>query len=78
MDPGRARSASASTVEHPDQYPDAGAPVGGGVDRAITPDDDDDEAPIPLPWHFKLLVGAIALYLGWRAFQGVEWLVQQL
>ena len=33
---------------------------------------------MPLPWHFKLLVGAIALYLGWRAFQGVDWLVAQL
>jgi hypothetical protein len=31
-----------------------------------------------LPWHFKMLVGAIALYLGYRAFQGIEWLVHQL
>jgi hypothetical protein len=29
----------------------------------------------PLPWHFKLLLGALAVYLGYRAFQGVEWLV---
>ena len=28
-----------------------------------------------MPWHFKLLVVAIVLYLGWRAFQGVEWLI---
>jgi hypothetical protein len=35
-------------------------------------------APLePLPWHFKLLAGALALYLGWRAVQGVEWLVRQ-
>ena len=28
-----------------------------------------------MPWHFKLFVVAIVLYLGWRAFQGVEWLI---
>ena len=28
----------------------------------------------PFPWHFKLLAGALALYLGYRAFQGLEWL----
>lgn len=38
-----------------------------------------DEEPLdPLPWHFKLLLGAIALYLGYRAFQGIEWLVGQV
>lgn len=37
----------------------------------------DEETPLPIPWHFKLLVGAIALYLGWRAFQGVEWVIRQ-
>jgi hypothetical protein len=31
--------------------------------------------PVPkAPWHFKLLLGALAVYLGFRAFQGVEWL----
>ncbi len=27
------------------------------------------------PWHFKLLIAAIVAYLGWRAVQGVEWLI---
>jgi hypothetical protein len=27
------------------------------------------------PWHFKLLLVATVLYLGYRAFQGVAWLV---
>jgi len=35
--------------------------------------DDLDEARDPVPWHFKLLLGAIALYLGYRALQGLEW-----
>ena len=30
------------------------------------------------PWHFKLLVVAVVLYLGYRAWQGVDWLVGRL
>jgi hypothetical protein len=26
------------------------------------------------PWHFKLLVGAVAVYLTWRALQMISWL----
>lgn len=29
--------------------------------------------PVKTPWHFKLLLVAIALYLGWRLVQGVMW-----
>ncbi len=29
------------------------------------------------PWHFKLLVGAVALYLGFRVIQMVGWLIQR-
>jgi hypothetical protein len=28
------------------------------------------------PWHFKLLLVAIVLYLGYRLYQGIVWLVQ--
>jgi hypothetical protein len=31
----------------------------------------------PVPWHFKLLVVATVVYLGWRAVQGVVWLIQR-
>jgi hypothetical protein len=27
-----------------------------------------------IPWHFWLLVIGLVLYLGYRAFQGLEWL----
>ncbi|HWW54958.1 MAG TPA: hypothetical protein VNY84_14370 [Acidimicrobiales bacterium] len=27
------------------------------------------------PWHFKLMLVALVIYLGFRAFQGVAWLV---
>jgi len=31
----------------------------------------------PIPWHLKLLAGAVAVYLGFRAWQGVEWLIHR-
>lgn len=31
----------------------------------------DDPLP-PIPWHFKLLVGAVVVYLGYRFFQLIE------
>ena len=30
------------------------------------------------PWHFKVLVLAVVLYLGWRLVQGVVWVAQRL
>ena len=30
------------------------------------------------PWHFKLLVVAVAVYLGWRLWQLTAWLVHKL
>jgi hypothetical protein len=37
-----------------------------------------EEPAEPMPWHFWLLAGALAVYLGFRALQGIEWLVRQL
>ena len=34
--------------------------------------------PQRVPWHFKLLLVALATYLGWRLWQGVAWLVHHL
>jgi hypothetical protein len=31
-----------------------------------------------VPWHFKLLLAAASVYLGWRAVQGVAWLAHHL
>jgi hypothetical protein len=33
---------------------------------------------VPTPWHFKLLVGGTAVYLGYRFLQGVQWLSHKL
>jgi hypothetical protein len=27
------------------------------------------------PWHFKLLVAAVVVYLGWRLVQMIGWIV---
>jgi len=29
----------------------------------------------PVPWHFKFLLWATVVYLGYRAYQGIGWLV---
>ncbi|MET0420708.1 MAG: hypothetical protein ABW073_03300 [Acidimicrobiia bacterium] len=62
VDPGRARAPS---------------PVGVGVvpDEAEVADRVDEEARPPLPWHLWLLLAALAVYLGYRAFQGIELLL---
>ena len=34
------------------------------------------EGELPkVPWHFKLLMVAVALYLGWRVVQLIQWLL---
>ena len=67
VDPGRARPAAAA-----DPVADtAGVPTVASEDADWVPDLD------PIPWHLKLLAGAVALYLGWRAFQGIEWIVHR-
>lgn len=37
-----------------------------------------EKAKAKMPWHLKLLVGALTVYLGWRAFQGIEWLIHHV
>lgn len=47
------------------------------ADRVADPDGDrdGDEELAPIPWHLKLLAVAVAIYLGWRLVQGIEWLL---
>jgi hypothetical protein len=51
---------------------DPGAARGG----ELAADAEEDLGPIP--WHLKLLAGALAVYLGYRAMQGIEWLAGKL
>ena len=32
----------------------------------------------PAPWHFKVLVAATSIYLGFRALQGVSWVAHHI
>ena len=32
----------------------------------------------PAPWHFKVLVAAVAVYLSWRLYFAVLWVAQSL
>ena len=37
-----------------------------------------DTTPPKAPGHFKLLVVSVALYLGWRAVQGIAWVIGKI
>jgi hypothetical protein len=36
---------------------------------------DDEEAHLKAPWHFKVLVVGTVVYLGYRLYQGIGWLI---
>jgi hypothetical protein len=42
--------------------------------RVVEPAEDEPGTP----WHFKLLLAATVLYLGYRAVQGLAWLVHHV
>ena len=37
----------------------------------------DPERP-PMPWYFKVMIVATIIYLGWRAYQGVDWVIHHV
>jgi DNA-directed RNA polymerase subunit RPC12/RpoP len=37
--------------------------------------EDDEEVPVKAPWHFKVLVVGTVVYLGYRLYQWVGWLI---
>ena len=55
-------------VQHPDKLS-----VSPG--SSLGPDVPAGAAEERIPWHFWLLLGAAAVYLGWRAVQGVALLL---
>jgi hypothetical protein len=71
------RFLSPSTVVADGTCPSCGRSVEpGSAHGAHSADDEDGLGPIP--WHLKLLAGAFAVYLGYRAYQGIEWVAHQL
>jgi hypothetical protein len=82
------RFLSPSTVRHDGTCPSCGRPVDPGWARPATASTAGAAAPArpegagepeeelgPVPWHFKALAGALAVYLGYRAWQGIEWVI---
>ena len=62
--------------------PTCGRPVDPGAVRAEAEAKrgevaDGEEHP-KTPWHFKLMAGTFAVYLGYRAVQGVAWVAHRL
>lgn len=37
-----------------------------------------EESRRPVPWYFRLMIAASVVYLGYRAFQGVTWIVHHV
>lgn len=78
------RFLSPSTVKVDGTCPSCGQVVDAGhahahadkpaVGSEASPDDGDEDLP-PIPWHLWLLAAALAIYLGYRAMQGIEWLL---
>lgn len=57
-----------------------GKPVGkpNDADKLVEASEKGDGAEVPgIPWHFWLLLAALAIYLGWRIIQGIIWLIGQ-
>lgn len=60
--------------------PEGGCPTcGGRVDRgdvAARVSERAGEEPMPVPWHLKLLALGVVVYLGFRLWQGIGWLLR--
>jgi hypothetical protein len=73
------RFLSPSTVTTEGTCPACGRAVDPGHAHAPPADPaesaDDEEETLPIPWHLWLLLAALAVYLGYRAMQGIEWLL---
>ena len=46
-----------------------------GAKPAAPPAAPERPAARGVPWHFWVVVGALVLYLGWRAVEGVLWVI---
>ena len=73
------RFLSPSTVKVDGTCPSCGRVVDAGHAHGPSVDaDGDDEDLAKVPWHLWLLAAALAVYLGYRAMQGIEWLLGAL
>ncbi len=54
--------------------PDDDVPDGEEFDDEYE-DEEDDDLPRRAPWHFKIILVGTVIYLGYRTYQGISWLV---
>jgi hypothetical protein len=73
------RFLSPSTVRADGTCPECGRSVDAATAHAsAAPTEETQRRRTSLPWHLWLLAIALAIYLGFRAWQGIEWVIQNL
>ena len=65
-----------STVRTDGTCPRCGKTVERGLIPGMTRAADEDAAP-GIPWHLKLLGAALAVYLGFRFLQLIDWVLHR-
>jgi hypothetical protein len=53
-------------------------PVDGSCPQCGKQIAEPQDVPSRAPWHFKVLIVAAAIYLGWRFVQGIQWLLHHV
>ena len=76
------RFLSPPTVTPEGRCPTCGRPVEAGRAHPSDPSDASAEPRTeeelgPVPFHLKILGAALVVYLGYRFFQGVEWVINR-
>ncbi len=67
------RFLSPSTVRADGTCPTCGRPVDPGAVGTVA---EKSEEPLPpVPWHLKLLASGVAVYLAYRLYQGIVWVL---
>jgi hypothetical protein len=75
VDPGKAHAPVETTGDADERAAAERAATEPVLNLYGEPIDVDDDEKLPLPWHLKLLAGALAVYLGYRFLQGIEWVL---
>ncbi len=69
------RRGASPTAQRQNRRPTPGEPVHAGGRRS-SEGDRPQQGRAGAPWHFWLVVVMATVYLGWRAVEGVVWLIQ--
>ena len=64
-----------NTLEPDGSCPTCGRVIAAPADRPAAVPGADGQGEVRAPWHFKLLLVALVVYLGWRLVQMVGWIV---